>query len=319
MDRPGLVTIFGASGFVGTQLVQSLARRGHRIRAAERRPDLANHLRPLGDVGQVVPVQANLRFADSVARAVEGAEIVINLVGIGFERGAQDFAAVHVEGARTVAMTAARAGARRLVHMSALGADPASPSAYARSKAAGEAAVLEAFPEAVLMRPSLIFGPGDSFFNLMASLARIKPMMPLIGGRTKFQPVYVGDVADAFAAAASGIGKGGRAYELGGPEVVTNRQILERILAVTGRTNRLVPIPPAIARLMALPMALLPNPLLTADRIILLGLDNIVSEKAERDRRTLAAFGIAPTPMDAILPSYLWRFRRKGQFEQVPA
>ncbi len=319
METPNLVTIFGASGFVGTQLVQVLARRGHRIRAAVRRPDLANHLRPLGDVGQIVPVQANLRFPDSVARAVAGAGVVINLVGLGVERGAQRFEQVHVEGARVVAEAAAAGGAAHLVHMSALGADPDSPSTYMTTKARGEAAVFSAFPQAVVLRAGLMFGPGDEFFNLMASLARLLPALPLIGGKSRMQPVYVGDVADACAAAAEGAVTGGRIYELGGPEIVTGRQVLERILAVTGRKTPLVPLPENLARLLALPMRILPNPMLTPDRVTQLGLDVVVSDKAQRDTRTLAAFGITPTPTDAILPSYLWRFRRNGQFERQAA
>src|SRR5690606_26495453 len=197
-----LVTIFGGAGFVGTQIVQVLARKGYRIRVAVRRPDLAGHVKTLGMVGQVMPVQANIRNKDSVARAIQGASIVINLVGIGYERGPQRFRAVHVMGARNVAEAALAAGAKAMVQMSALGADAQSPSGYARTKALGEAAVLEAFPQAVIMRPSIMFGPGDGFFNLMGKLARAFPVLPLIGGDTRFQPIYVGDVADAFAVAA---------------------------------------------------------------------------------------------------------------------
>lgn len=315
-----LVTIFGGAGFVGTQIVQVLARKGYRIRVAVRRPDLAGHVRTLGQVGQVMPVQANIRNADSVARAVKGASIVINLVGIGYERGAQRFRAVHTMGARNVAEAAKAAGARALVHMSALGADAQSPSGYARTKALGEAAVLEAFPQAVIMRPSIMFGPGDGFFNLMGKLARAFPVLPLIGGDTRFQPIYVGDVADAFAAAAEGAVKTGRIYELGGPEVATYRELTERVLRETGRRNPLLPIPPGLAKLMALPFAILPfPPLLTADQVELLQVDNVVSEAAIKEKRTLAAFGIEPTPMGAILSSYLWRFRKHGQFDRQPA
>jgi uncharacterized protein YbjT (DUF2867 family) len=314
-----LVTIFGGSGFVGTQVVQLLARKGYRIRVAVRRPDLAGHLRPLGDVGQVVPIQANVRNADSVTRAVAGASIVINLVGIGFERGKQRFETIHAQGARAVAAAAKAAGAKSLVHMSVLGADLNSPSAVARSRARGEAETLAAFPGAVVFRPSIIFGPGDGFFNLMASLARLAPVLPLIGGATRFQPVYVGDVAEALVMAAEGGVKGGRVYELGGPEVETHRALLQRILHETGRSNRLLPLSPGLGKLLAIPMGLLPTPLLTADQVVQLQSDNIVSEDAARDKRTLAAFGIAPTPMDAILPSYLWRFRKNGQFDRQTA
>ncbi|MHB1103752.1 MAG: complex I NDUFA9 subunit family protein [Devosia sp.] len=321
MDRTNtLVTIFGGAGFVGTQIVQLLARKGYRIRVAMRRPDLAQHVKPLGAVGQIVPIQANIRNAESVQRAVKGAQIVINLVGVGFERGRQRFRAVHTLGARNVAEAAKAAGAQQLVHMSALGADPQSRSAYARSKALGETEVLAAFPEAVIIRPSIIFGQGDGFFNFMGSLARFFPVLPLIGGKTKFQPVYVGDVAHAFAVAAEGGVKTGRIYELGGPEVLTHRTLLQRILHETMRHNPLLPLPAAIGKLLAAPFALLPfPPLLTADQVDLLQADNAVSPEAIEEKRTLAAFGVEPTPMDAILPSYLWRFRKHGQFDRQTA
>lgn len=321
MDRTNtLVTIFGGAGFVGTQIVQLLARKGYRIRVAVRRPDLAGHVKPLGTVGQVIPIQANIRNFESVQRAVRGAQIVINLVGIGFERGRQRFRAVHTLGARNVAEAAQAAGAEHFVHMSALGADSRSPSAYARSKALGETEVFAAFPEAVIMRPSIMFGPGDGFFNLMGSLARFFPVLPLIGGKTRFQPVYVGDVADAFVAAAEGQVKTGCIYELGGPEVVTQKELMQRVLRETMRHNPLLPIPPALGKLLAAPFAILPfPPLITADQVELLQIDNIVSPEAITEKRTLAAFGIEPTPMDAILPSYLWRFRKHGQFDRMAA
>jgi uncharacterized protein YbjT (DUF2867 family) len=321
MDRneAGLVTVFGGSGFVGTQVVQLLARNGHRIRVAVRRPDLAHHLRPLGDVGQIQPVQANIRNADSIARAVKGADIVINLVGIGFERGNQRFDLVNHRGAGAIAAAARAAGATHFVHMSAIGADVDSKSLYARSKGLGEAAVQQAFPEAIIMRPSLVFGQGDGFFNLIASLNRLFPVMPLIGGQTRFQPVYVGDVAEAFVAAAEGKVKTGRIYELGGPEVETYKALLERVQHETGHIRPLLPLSPGIAKLLALPLSLLPTPLLTADQVILLQADNVVSEVAIKEKRTLAAFGIAPTPMNAILPSYLWRFKKNGQFDRQTA
>ncbi len=315
-----VVTIFGGSGFVGTQLVQALARRGYRIRVAVRRPDLAGHLRPLGAVGQVMPIQANVRNAASVERAVKGAAIVINLVAIGYEAGRQRFRAVNTTGARHIAQAARAAGAVALVHMSALGADAQSPSGYARSKALGEAEVLAAFPEAVIVRPSIIFGQGDGFFNRYGSLARLFPVLPLLGGKTRFQPIYVGDVADALVAAAEGRVKGGRAYELGGPEVATHRELVQRVLDKTGRSNPLLPVPAAIGKLMALPFAFLPwAPLLTADQVDLLQTDNVVSEAALQDKRTLAAFGVAPTAMDAVLDGYLWRFMKHGQFDRQTA
>jgi len=320
MSGQKLVTIFGGAGFVGTQLVQVLARSGHRIRVAVRRPDLAGHVRPLGGVGQVMPVQANIRDPESVRRAVAGAGIVINLVGIGFEAGKQRFQSVHATGARTVAEAARAAGAEAMVQMSALGADTDSPSLYARSKAQGEAEVLAAFPQAVIVRPSLMFGPGDGFFNLMSSLARLLPVMPLVAPETRFQPVYVGDVADAMAMAAEGRVRTGRVYELGGPQIETHRQLIQRILRATGRSNPVLTVPAGLMRLGAMALSILPiPPLVTADQVTLLGLDNIVSDAAIRDKRTLAAFGIVPTPMEAILPSYLWRFRPNGQFDRQTA
>lgn len=321
MDRANtLVTVFGGSGFLGTQVIQLLARQGYRIRVAVRRPDLAGHLKPLGAVGQIQPIQANIRNADSVMRAVQGAAIVVNLVGIRFERGRQMFRAVHTMGAKTVAEAAQRAGATTLVHLSAIGADAQSDSAYARSKALGEADVLAAFPQAIILRPSILFGPGDDFFNLHGTLARLLPVLPVIGGKSKFQPLYVGDAAEAVVAAIDGKVKGGKIYELGGPQVLTHKAIIERVLHESMRSNPLIPVPRAIGKLLALPFALLPfAPLLTADQVDMLQADNVVSDDAIRDKRTLAAFGVAPTPMDAILPSYLWRFRKNGQFDRQPA
>ncbi len=314
-----LVTIFGGAGFIGTQLVQVLASRGYRIRVAVRRPDLAGHVKPLGMVGQVMPIQANIRNAESVARAVRGARIVINLVGIGHERGRQRFSAVHAAGARNVAEAASAFGVEHLVHLSALGADPQSPSAYARSKAQGESEVLAAFPSAVVLRPSIVFGPDDGFFNRYGMLARLLPVVPVIGGKTRFQPIYVGDLALAIAAAAEGVVKGGRIYELGGPEVATHADLVRRVITETGRRNPTVPLPAGLAKLLALPLALLPSPLVTADQIELLQTDNVVSDAAAAEKRTLAAFGVVPTAMGAILPSYLWRFMRHGQFDRQAA
>jgi len=318
--EPKLVTIFGGAGFVGTQVIQVLARQGHRIRVATRRPDLAGATRMLGTVGQILPIQANVRNFASVQRAVKGADIVINLVAIGFERGAQGFATVNAQGAANVATASRDAKVGSLVHMSSLGVDVATNSLYAQSKLAGETAVLETFPQAVILRPSIMFGPDDGFFNLMGALARMLPIMPLISGGTRFQPVYVGDVAEAVAMAAQGAVKTGRVYELGGPEIETHKDLLTRIQREAGRTRPLLPLSPAIARLMALPFAILPfKPLLTADQVELLGTDNVVSEAALRDKRTLLAFGITPTAMDTILPSYMWRFRKHGQFDRAEA
>lgn len=316
--EPRLVTIFGGSGFVGTQIVQLLAKRGHRIRVAVRRPDLAGHVKMFGSVGQVQPIQANVRNAASVRRAVAGVDIVINLAGVGYSRGAQTFEAVHVNGARNVAEAARAAGASSLVHMSALGADRAAEvSAYAASKLAGEAAVLEAFPDAVIMRPSILFGQGDGFFNRMGGLARLLPVLPLISGDTRFQPAYVGDVAEAFALAAEGKVKTGRIYELGGPQVETHRELIARIQREAGRNRPVLPLSAGLARLMASPFTILPfPPLLTGDQVNLLGVDNVVSDAAIKDKRTFAAFGITPTAMDTILPTYMYRYRKHGQFDR---
>lgn len=311
-----LVTIFGGSGFVGSQLVQLLASQGYRIRVAVRRPDLAGHVKPLGNVGQVQPIQANVRFADSVARAVKGADIVINLTGILFERGKQNFDAVQHIGAKTVAEASKAAGVETLVHMSAIGADKDSDSDYARSKALGEEAVLKEFPSAVIIRPSIIFGLEDDFFNRFGTLARIAPFLPLVGGDTKYQPIYVGDVAEAFAKAANGDVKGGKIYELGGQDVETMRELLQRLLNEIERNNLLLPIPTPVASILGAVMQILPKPMLTPDQVKLLQRDNIVSDEAVKQKRTLKAFGIQPTSMDAILPTYLWRFKKNGQFEE---
>lgn len=314
-----LVTIFGGSGFVGTQIVQAFARAGYRIRVAVRRPDLAGHLKPLGSVGQVVPIQANIRNLASVERAVKGASIVVNLVGIGYESGKQRFRAVHAMGAKNVAVAAKAFGAEHLVHMSAIGADAQSVSSYARTKALGESEVLAAFPDAVILRPSVIFGKGDGFFNLLGGLAARLPVIPVFGGKTKFQPVYVGDVAQAFLAAGEGKVDAG-IYELGGPEVVSYRDLWTRVMHDTQRNRPLLPLPAGVAKLMALPFSILPfKPLITADQVDLLQIDNVVSKASETDGRTLAAFGVTPTPMDAVLPSYLWRFMPNGQFDRQTA
>ena len=309
-----LVTVFGGSGFLGRHVVRALARAGYRIRPAVRRPDLAGHLQPLGRVGQIHAVQANLRYPASVEAAVHGADVVINLVGILFERGKQRFEAVQAEGAHAVAQAAAAAGAR-LVHVSALGADPDSPALYARSKAQGEAAVLATVPGATILRPSIVFGPEDDFFNRFASLARLSPALPLIGGgETKFQPVFVGDVAQAIARAVGGRAKDGTIYELGGPEVKSFRELMQYVLAVTERRRLLVPLPFGLAKLQAQFLQYLPTPLLTPDQVELLRTDNVVSQAALAEGRTLAALGIEPTALEAVVPSYLWRFRKAGQF-----
>jgi uncharacterized protein YbjT (DUF2867 family) len=316
----GLVTVFGGSGFVGRHVVRALAKQGWRVRVAVRRPDLAGHLQPMGGVGQIMPLQANLRFPDSVMRAVQGADAVVNLVGILYESGRQSFDKVQAEGPRAIAMAAAKAGVSNVVHLSAIGADAQSPAAYARSKAAGEAAILEHVPSAVIMRPSIVFGPEDNFFNQFATLARYLPALPLIGGgETKFQPVFVGDVAESVALALAGKAKPGAVYELGGPDVRSFRQILEYILAETGRKRPLIPIPFPIAELQGKILGLLPKPLLTRDQVLMLKSDNVVSEAAMHEGRTLMGLGIKPDSVEAIVPSYLYRFRAAGQFEREKA
>ena len=310
-----LVTIYGGSGFLGRHLVRALAKRDYRIRVAVRRPDLANFLQPLGRVGQIHAVQANLRYAPSVEAAARDAQVLINLVGLLFESGKQRFETMHAYGAEQVALAASAHGAR-LVHVSAIGADEHSRSAYARSKAAAERLVLAAQPQAVIMRPSIMFGPEDAFFNRFAALARISPVLPLIGGgATRFQPVFVGDVAAAIAEAVDGNAKGGTIYELGGPEVKTFEQLMQFVLATIERKRLLVPVPFFVAKLKAALLQYLPTPPLTPDQVELLRVDNVVSEAAKAEGRTLQGLGIEPEPIEAIVPAYLWRFRKTGQFK----
>jgi len=309
-----LVTVFGGSGFLGRHVVRALVKRDYRVRVAVRRPEFAGHLQPLGKVGQIHAVQANLRYPASVTAAMRNASIVVNLVGILAESGAQSFDAVQAQGAATIAKAAKEIGAR-MVHVSALGADANSESAYARAKAAGEAAVLDAVPSATILRPSVVFGPEDAFTNRFASLARMSPVVPLIGADTKLQPVYVGDVATAVADAVDGKTKAGATYELGGPEVLTMREIIEIILATIERKRALVPVPFAIAKLKSLVLQFAPGALkLTPDQVALLRSDNVVSEAAKAAGLTLSGLGISADSLEAIAPQYLWRFRATGQF-----
>lgn len=315
-NLPPLVTIFGGSGFVGRHVVRALAKRGYRIRVAVRRPDLAGHLQPLGTMGQISFVQANLRYRKSVDRAVEGADHVINCVGVLFESGRNTFDAVQDFGARAVA-EAARAVGATLTHISAIGANTQSASSYARTKGRAEIAILETVPEAVILRPSIIFGPEDDFFNKFASMARFAPALPLIGGgQTKFQPVYVTDVAEAVARAVDGKLKGGTIYELGGAQVLSFRECLEITLNTIDRKRSFVSIPFGIASLLGSVASLVPfiAPPITADQVVLLKSDNVVSAAAEAEGRTLAGIGIEPTLLDSILPTYLVRFRPQGQY-----
>lgn len=309
-----VITVFGGSGFVGRHLVQRLARQGWLIRVAVRHPDSALFLKPLGDVGQITPIAASLRHEGSIAAAVAGADAVVNLVGILYERGRQSFAEIHAEGARRVAQAARAAGARRLVQMSAIGADLASPSDYARSKAAGEAAATAAFPGASIVRPSIVFGPEDGFFNRFASMARFSPVLPLVGGgHTRFQPVYVGDVADAAVKCLFDPATRGKVYELGGPRVYSFLELMQLVLRETRRSRPLIPVPQWLAEIMGAVLQLLPVPPLTRDQALLMRRDNVVTG----DNPTLADLGIAPTSAELILPGYLEVYRRGGRYTSV--
>jgi len=309
-----LVTVFGGSGFLGRHVVRALAQRDYRLRVGVRRPELAGHLQPLGKVGQINPVQANIRYPASIEAAMRGAHVVVNLVGILSEGGAQRFNRVHAHGAHAIAEAAAKIGAR-MVHVSAIGADVNSTSRYAVSKAFGEQAVLDAVPGATIIRPSIVFGPEDHFANRFAALARLLPVLPLIGADTKLQPVYVGDVATAIADAVDGKTKPGAAYELGGPEVVTMREAIQLILRIAERNPALMPLPFGLAKLKAAFLQFAPGDLkLTPDQVELLKSDNVVSEAAKSAGLTLEGLGITPESMAAVLPSYLWRFRKTGQF-----
>lgn len=315
-----LVTILGGSGLVGRYVARRMAQAGWRVRVATRRPNEHLQVRTYGTPGQVEPVLCNIRDEASLRAVLHGAEAVVNCVGILTESGKNGFEAVQAKGAATAARVAAAEGVARFVQISAIGADAASDSAYARTKAAGEAAVLAAFPEAVILRPSIIFGPEDQFFNRFAGMARLGPVLPFAGGATRFQPVWVDDVAQAAALAAQGKVAGG-IYELGGPEVLTFRALMERMLAEIRRNRLLYDMPWGLAGLMArgfdlaqqVTRGLFTNTLLTQDQIANLKRDNVVSEGA----RGFADLGITPTALDAILPTYLWRFRPTGQYDAI--
>jgi uncharacterized protein YbjT (DUF2867 family) len=319
-----LVVIFGGSGFLGRHVAHELARRGWRIRIATRRPDLAYYTQPSGRVGQIMPVQANLRYRDSIAPALAHADAVVNLVGILRQRGKQTFDAVQHLGARALAEAAKAAAITNFVHVSALGADPNSPSLYARSKAAGEAAVLEAIPNATILRPSVVFGPEDDFFNRFGAMTRYLPALPLIGGgKTKLQPVYVGDVAEAVALGLEGKAQPGQIYELGGPDIASLKEIMRFVLQATERKRLLLPLPFPLAWIvggateiaMAASFGFFP-PLLeiTRDQVELLRRDSIISEQAQAEGRTLAGLKIAPESYHALVPAFLTRYRKTGRF-----
>jgi NADH dehydrogenase len=304
-----LATVFGGSGFIGRYVVKRLAAAGYVVRVAVRDPEAAMFLRPMGAVGQIVPLYAPVGQEALVARATEGADVVINLTGILAEAKKGDFYRVHAEGAGRIARLAASSVARHLIHISAIGADAKSASDYARSKALGEAAVRSAFPRAVILQPSILFGPEDGFFNRFAGMARISPILPIVGGKTRFQPVYVGDVANAVLAGVTRDDAAGCLFELGGPDVKTFRELIEYMLKIIGKSRDVLDLPLPLARFQAMFLERLPGKLLTGDQIKLLQCDNIVAEGA----LDLASLGIVPTPMDLVLPGYLGRFRKGGR------
>ena len=308
-----VVTIFGGSGFVGRHAVQALASAGYRIRVAIRYPNQAHYLPPMGTVGQIQLMKCNVRDADAVAHAVHGADAVVNLVGILYAGGGQTFNALQRDGAKTMAQAAKAHGAATFVQISATGADAHSPSVYARTKAEGEQAVRTAFPEATILRPSLVFGPEDQFFNKFAAMARMSPFLPLVGGgSTKFQPVFVGDVAEAIVKCVGDAATRGKTYELGGPTIYSFKELMQIVLRETGRRRALIPLPFPLAMLQSYALQFMPGPLkLTPDQVRLLKKDAVVTPGA----LGFDDLGIVPDSVEAVVPSYLWRFRAKGQFE----
>lgn len=314
---PKLVTVFGGSGFVGRYLVRALVNRGYRVRVAVRRPDLAGHLQPIGNVGQIHLMQANVRYPDSVKAAVRGSDVVVNLVAILHETGKQKFEAVQLTGAKAVANAAKEENAR-LVHVSAIGADPESLSDYGATKGQAEGAIQEIVKSAVILRPSIVFGQEDDFFNRFGAMARLSPFLPLIGGgKTRFQPVYVADLAEAIARAVDGQLKAGEIYEIGGPEVKTFRECMEMLLKETGRSRMLVSLPWFMASVIGRAIGWLPGAPITDDQVEMLKSDNVVSDEAKANGHTLEGIGIKPTPMATILPSYLVQYRPQGQFTDM--
>jgi len=323
-DSDRLVTVFGGSGFVGRHIVRALARQGWRVRVAVRRPDLAGFLSPLGAVGQIEAVQANLRYPESVEAAVEGANAVVNAAGVKRQSGPQSYEAVHVLGAGAIARAAAAQGVGALALVSGIGADAASSNPYIASKGRGEAATREAFAGATVLRPSVVFGPEDEFFNRFAALARVLPVLPLFGGgATRLQPVFAGDVALAAARALDGGAAAGRIYELGGPEIMTLREAVERTLRIVERRCALVALPFGVSRLIAhtteiasvVSLGRFPKTLTTTrDEIELLRHDNVVGAAAIAEGRALSDLGVAPQGVEAIAPTYLYRFRKTGQY-----
>jgi uncharacterized protein YbjT (DUF2867 family) len=319
----GLVTVFGGSGFIGSQTVRALAKQGWRIRVAVRRPWQAYRQRMLGDVGQIEVVQANVRIAETVERALVGAEAAVYAVGAAFESGRQLFSVVHAGGPKTAAEVAARAGVSQFVFLSGIGAVAHSASKAARAKAEGEAAVRAAIPGAVILQPSMVFGPEDSFFNKIAQMAVMSPVMPLLGAATRVQPVFVADVARAVAAALADRAASGRTFQLGGPSVYSMREITELTLAEIGRPRPLLPLPWEVAGLLGRggdalaflrgPLPMLPEPPITTDQLALLKTDNVVAGGAPG----LADLGVAPAALEPIIPTYLYRYRKGGQYADL--
>ena len=315
-----LVTIYGGSGFVGRYIARRMAKAGWRVRVAVRRPNEAMFVRPYGVVGQVEPVLCNIRDDASVNAAMMGADAVVNCVGILVEAGKNKFDSVQAEGAERIARLAAENGVARMIHVSAIGADMNADSDYASSKGDGEAGVLRHMPDAVILRPSIVFGPEDDFFNRFASMARMSPILPVVGGDTMFQPVYVDDVAHAAEMAVTGKAVAG-VYELGGPEKLSFRGLMQRMLAVIHRRRLILNMPRWIARLMAfgfdmlqaVTFGLISNGVLTRDQVKNLSKDNVVAE----DAKGFADLGIKPVSMASILPDYLWRFRPSGQYDAI--
>jgi NADH dehydrogenase len=320
-----LAVVFGGSGFIGRNVVRELAKRGWRVRVAVRRPHLALFLRPMGVVGQIQLAQANIRYRPSIAEALRGADAVVNLVGILHQSGAQRFPSVQVAGARAIAELAAKEGARRLVQVSSIGADPKSDSLYARTKGESEIAVREAFPGATIMRPSIVFGPEDEFFNRFASLATLTPFTPLPlfgGGKTRFQPVYVDDVADAICEALTRPETAGRTFELGGPRIYTFKELMELMLETIGMRRPLIPIPFVLAPLIGLAgeawgWVPLLEPPITRDQIRMLKRDNVVGASGAEGVGVIGDLGISPATVESILPTYMVRFRKHGQFAEL--
>jgi len=319
----GLVTVFGGSGFIGSQTVRALAKQGWRIRVAVRRPWQAYRQRLLGDVGQIEIVQANVRVAETVARALEGAEAVVYAVGAAFESGRQSFSVVHAEGPKLAAEAAGRLGVERFVFVSGIGTDPASPSKAGRAKAEGEAAVRAAIPGAVILRPSMVFGPEDNLFNKMAQLAVVSPVMPVFGAATRAQPVFVADVARAAAAALADPAAAARTFDLGGPSIYSMRELTQLTLAEIGRHPPLLALPWAAAAMLGMggdalgflrgPLPMLPAPPITTDQVALLKTDNVVRDGAP----SLADLGVNATALEPIIPTYLYRYRKGGQYADL--